>query len=317
MVKEGLLIDFMGFVIMKSLYCNQAYLGQPRAHAIRVRQCQIYEELAKREDSAPIFQTQWPVVSEEYFEYADVLDAVSDYAQVKRERKRERPFVFVEIGAGYGHWTFTAHRALMQKMPQASFKYLMVDVVDELLPVVQRLAILNGVNMTGSHDPPLQFHAGFIGASMNKREYKSNEKASHQGYAEMWGINQNGGGKSNGRSGAISFATLLDTYRMPCELDMVDVDIQGAEYNLFASNDTIDLLTARARRLHIGLHRAPHYSQLHLAIENRFRARGWATKWYFGTITGDRRSVLTSLGPIAFGDGVLSLVNPRTSCQDL
>jgi hypothetical protein len=75
-------------------------------------------------DDAPILQTQWPVVSEEYFEYADVLDAVTEYTQLNEKQGGNRPFAFVEIGAGYGHWTFAAHRALMQKAPEASYRYL-------------------------------------------------------------------------------------------------------------------------------------------------------------------------------------------------
>eukprot|EP00444_Apocalathium_aciculiferum_P060883 CAMPEP_0183594438 /NCGR_PEP_ID=MMETSP0371-20130417/171677_1 /TAXON_ID=268820 /ORGANISM="Peridinium aciculiferum, Strain PAER-2" /LENGTH=109 /DNA_ID=CAMNT_0025806151 /DNA_START=1 /DNA_END=327 /DNA_ORIENTATION=+ len=109
MVTDGLMVDFMGMVIPKLLFCNEAYMGQTMAHALRVRQCNIYDKVAAIQPT-PKIQLRWPVISEEYFEYADVLDAVSAYGEEVAGKSGGRKFVFVEIGAGYGHWTFTAHR---------------------------------------------------------------------------------------------------------------------------------------------------------------------------------------------------------------
>jgi hypothetical protein len=56
------LVDFLGFTIPRALYCNQAYMHQTEAHALRVRQC------GHLVPSASItVQTAWPVISEEYF----------------------------------------------------------------------------------------------------------------------------------------------------------------------------------------------------------------------------------------------------------
>ena len=63
-----------------------------------------------------------------------------------------RPFTFVELGCGYGHWTFAAHKALEQissagGVPPSALrhKYLLVDVVPSLKHEVEKIAELNGV----------------------------------------------------------------------------------------------------------------------------------------------------------------------------
>jgi hypothetical protein len=346
------LVDFMGFVIPYKMYCNPAYLGQPVGHAIRARQCEIHDKLsgevshvagkrgrnAEKEmiplvekskrtesegDDAPILQTQWPVVSEEYFEYADVLDAVTEYTQLNEKQGGNRPFAFVEIGAGYGHWTFAAHRALMQKCSGASYKYLLVDVAHALIPWVKELATLNEVKMTDDRDSGLYFHIGFVGTSFDRAKDLAAAKENEAAYTRKWGL------KSRGKhepSPPVFLKDLLAAYDMPCVLDMVDVDIQKAEYDLFADDKTVDILTARARRLHIGTHSSDY--QKNKAIEEKFTARGWTTKWFFLGVCCDGRDWLdtfgrgkgkrythfpkTPLGQVSFNDGVLSLLNPNS-----
>ena len=100
---------------------------------------------------------------------------------------------------------------------------------------------------------------------------------------------------------------------MPCELDLVDVDIQGSEYNLFTDNETLDLLTARAHRLHIGTHN--HEEAPNREIEKRFNDRGWITQWFFVGLKKKNKYgwfiAQTDFGQVQFADGVLSLANPN------
>jgi len=56
------IVDFLGFNISRALYCNDAYMPQIKAHALRVRQC---GHLGPKTSAA--VQTAWPVISEEYF----------------------------------------------------------------------------------------------------------------------------------------------------------------------------------------------------------------------------------------------------------
>lgn len=93
----------------------------------------------------------------EYWEYADVLASVRDYDSETAARQAARrpdsahgssspprrratrpvprPFAFVELGCGYGHWAFAAWAALKRRRGGgAAHRLLLVDVVDTLRP---------------------------------------------------------------------------------------------------------------------------------------------------------------------------------------
>jgi len=237
---------------------------------------------------------RWPVISEEYFEYADVLDAVSAYVEdVAGKSGGVRKFVFVEIGAGYGHWTFTAHRALLQKVAQAEYKYVMVDVLGDLRGEIMNLARLNGVTSAPGPESPMHFHCGYVGA-----QGKSFEKNQQSDYFRLWGLQ---GHKNSTPSAPISIQELLEIYEVPCAIDMVDIDIQTSEYVLFSSPAVIELLTSRVRRVHIGTH-----GQNDTLIRDVFSTHGWTKTWDFPA-----QGIETKFGPVEFGDGVLSFVNQK------
>ena len=312
----GHLIDFMGLVVPNSTYCNRAYLSQVDAHALRVRQCRLR---ATQNDGA-LLQTRWPVVSEEYFEYIDVLESVLQYATDGSAARR--PYAFVELGSGYGHWTFTAYRALVQQLGASHSphpRFLLVDVLDSLEGTIQKMAQLNGVLRPAQ---TMRFHAGYVSGHDSASRLGANESSSAmlnaQVYGDAWGT-----GPPRNASSAVSTASLhelLTRYRMPHCLDMVDIDIQGSEYRrangglgLFGRQNesafgTIELLTRTTRRVHIGLH--GNRKQDHALIDI-FVRHGWRVRHHFETwanLRGTPRNN-TPFGPVAFGDGVLSVVN--------
>ena len=92
-------------------------------------------------------------------------------------------------------------------------------------------------------------------------------------------------------------------------------------HGIFYGNKTLQLLTSRARRVHIGVHnfgyrlgeaRGPLPSGFGWDqsavddIDARFVAFGWARVWAFPT-----GRVPTPYGDVSFGDGVLSYLNPQ------
>ena len=75
------------------------------------------------------------------------------------------------------------------------------------------------------------------------------------------------------------------------------------------NKETVDLLTERAHRLHIGTHQ--HQESWNRPIEKKFKDRGWTTQWfYYGprNRTNDKIES-TDFGPVQFNDGVVSMVN--------
>lgn len=286
--KEGILIDFLGMTIPWRLFCNDAYNFQRESHAIRTRQCALFSQIQYKGDGH--LQFSWPVVAEEYFEYIDVLSAV-------REFPGGRPFAFVELGCGYGHWTFSAHRALMQKHADARYRYVLVDILDSLAKAIRYMARLNDVR-------DYHYHVGYMSPNhtmtpaMLKR---ANENLAS--YGQDWGV----GPPVNITAGLqpVTLAELFASYKLPRIIDMVDLDIQRAEYAVLDDN-TVDLLTARVKRVHIGTHLA-NTAELTPPIVHRFIQRGWRVVWNFDH--GHR--VPTPYGHVKFGDGVLSFQNTR------
>ena len=111
----------------------------------------------------------------------------------------------------------------------------------------------------------------------------------------------------------VTLRELLSRQKMPECIDMVDIDIQGNEYpmwkgtpGLFRGNSTIELLTLRAKRVHIGTHSFSIYDNN--ALRSLFTSRGWKVVWDFGKCKACRaRGMLkTPMGTVMFGDGVLA-----------
>eukprot|EP00927_Polykrikos_kofoidii_P023907 TRINITY_DN21859_c0_g1_i1.p1 TRINITY_DN21859_c0_g1~~TRINITY_DN21859_c0_g1_i1.p1 ORF type:complete len:283 (+),score=52.94 TRINITY_DN21859_c0_g1_i1:26-850(+) len=256
----------------------------------------------------------WELANEEYFEYVATLQSVLDYVA----EDAPRPFALMEVGAGYGHWTLAAHRALQQlagrkrKDINVEYCYILADVVDTE-QTIRRLATLNGIEADGPHGW-LRFFRGLVTPSgvFGSGHADSAVFAADQVsiYAESWAKRLNT--SSHPRQQALSLRALL--HAAPCPLDMVDIDIQGGEYALL-TNDSIELLGRRARRLHVGLH-AHHPWGRHgnarededKALLHRFQLHGgWRVAWYWpGRF---QYPTLTDWGPVLFADGVLSLVN--------
>ena len=271
-----------------------------------------------------LVQLGWPVVSEEYFEYVDMLSAVLDYSLSIRtssssrtgssvratESTGGRPFSFIELGAGYGHWSLSASAALEQLLPGAPRHLLLVDVVSSLEPTVRRLGRLNALPADA-----LNWHAGFVTSTseLSKAE-RAAAKANSRIYEDVWLTAPNraravgNATKPTAEPMALTLSQLFRQHGVPCIVDMVDIDIQGGEYDRGTSgllnSRTVGLLTRRARRVHIGLHGGEPDDA---ALKRTFAAHGWREVWYFPR--GYSNS--TPWGGVWFADGVLSFVNDQ------
>ena len=92
-------------------------------------------------------------------------------------------------------------------------------------------------------------------------------------------------------------AVLADLDRV----DLVDMDVQGEEYNVVAA--AIRDITAKVRRLHIGTHGHD--------IEGELRRLLLAFKWKCVTDYPCSTVSSTPWGSISFDDGVQSWINPE------
>jgi hypothetical protein len=85
-------------------------------------------------------------------------------------------------------------------------------------------------------------------------------------------------------------------------IDIIDMDIQGAEANIVEAD--IDALSARVRRLYIGTHSNEVERRLSICL----RDAGWRAVWMYPCST---KTGATEFGLIDFGDGVQYWTNPR------
>ncbi|CAE8599965.1 unnamed protein product [Polarella glacialis] len=313
--QEVLVRDFLGFLCPRDLYCghDSAHRSYGEAYAIRTRVCDSFLQLQDLH-SDYYLSFRWPVVSEEYFEYAAVLSSVVEYLDAFEEEKLRgstpRPFAFVELGAGYGHWSFAAHLALRrvaahrQLLDLPRHRYLLVDAVDASM-AAHELARLNEVETNGP-EGFLNFHQGFVTSSGHFDLSASRAYAAWivRSFSAAWG-----GSSASAAVEAVSLQAVLVMYDMPCVIDMLDVDIQGGEYHLFSTNETMSLLKQRVRRIHIGLH--SQSAHRNLVLKARFRRWGWGVKWLWHSNLQDRMLRETPWGPVVFADGVLTVVNSR------
>jgi FkbM family methyltransferase len=97
---------------------------------------------------------------------------------------------------------------------------------------------------------------------------------------------------------AMTVADILETVD---RVDLIDMDIQGAEGGVIASS--VGVLCQKVRRLHIGTHSAEVEAQIRAALSGA----GWRPRWDFPC----RSEVRTPYGRVSFEDGVQAWHNPR------
>ena len=272
------------------------------------------------EDSAYQAKTLRPTVAdgEEYFEWLDVLAAV---------RSAEDSFTMIELGAGYAARSVNANAAL-NHLNQIPRRFVVVEGQDQHFAWAQEHFRTNGidpddhwfvnalVNATGK--PELFVHAPgrYSNMILNNNgitEILDNVERLDQSHAVLSSIVCNGdiGTRIDipdshydnvplevGYVSAITLNTILQPLDF---VDYLDVDIQYAERSVIPAS--MDLLSARVKRIHVGTH-AP---DIHDALENLFRQAGWRIVFSFEP----QIQHVTPWGSFITSDGILTAVNPR------
>jgi len=229
-----------------------------------------------------------PSVSEEYFEWIDLIESVLE---------ADDDFTMIELGAGWGRWLVNSW-SILKQLGKNDVKLLLV-----------------GVEAEPTHFEWLKEH--FADNGLDARQHRLIQAAVAAedgvanfmiGHADTW-YGQAIVGSTNVRLpnwpeasvkevSTVSLGTALGDISF---VDLIDMDIQGAEAEVVeVSRDIID---QRVKRVHIGTHGED--------IEARLRAvftwMGWRCVYDFPH-GGD---TITPFGVVNFGDGVQSWINPR------
>jgi FkbM family methyltransferase len=219
-----------------------------------------------------------PSRDEEWFEWHTLLTAVSEALGVFRMAK---------LGAGYGRWAVAGGIAARRIGLQSD----LICVEAEPTHAV----------MLRQHLPDNDLAGTVIEAAVCARDGEAEFTVGRP--AEWWGqyLVALGPAVERGtevsRVRTVSLATVLESRH---NLDLLDMDIQGAEADVIESS--LPLLRQKVRRLHIGTHSPEVEARIRVAM----RSIDFRPVWDFPPA----RTVETPIGRLAFEDGVQVWVRP-------
>ncbi|MDB5311012.1 MAG: methyltransferase FkbM family [Gemmataceae bacterium] len=242
-----------------------------------------------------IVSPSYPDFDEEYFEWIDLLEAVTE--------ARDH-FTMIELGAGWGRWLANGVAAARQygnipyqvigvEAEPNHFEWLKQHLDSNDVDPARRKLIEAAVSR---HDGTECFLVGdaqkWYGQSIISPSFRSRlagvvSKALGYSTNAMWK-----------KVKAISLATLLDPLD---SVDLIDLDVQGSELAVLTA--VPDQLAKKVKRLHIGT----HTQKIEVGLVNFLTPIGFEIRnnYAFGS------EAETPYGKIKFQDGVQTWVNPR------
>jgi FkbM family methyltransferase len=227
-----------------------------------------------------VIKTCYPPIDEEYFEWLVLLESIIDC---------EDKFTMMELGAGYGRWVvrgaFAAkkyknvpyHLVALEAEP-SHYQMLLEHFKDNDISVDKHDLLEAAVS---EEDGEVDFIIGNAQTWYGQSIKKSNDENA-----------------TSVKVRAISLTSLLKNYTT---IDLIDMDIQGSEFDIIGSCNP-DLLNQKVKRIHIGT----HGREIEINLRAHFSNLGWRNVFDFPC----NAVVDTDLGRIGFQDGVQSWKNP-------
>lgn len=278
--ERGFTLDFLGAYTNASWFCDKTNGAYRLHYPSRENLCHLSEQW---EDSA-IIQTEYPIIDEEYFEYIDVLDSV---IQAKAN------FTMIEVGAGYGHWSVTAFKALSylrrrHKVDVMDWHFIAIEPEPFHFSWTQKHFRRNGIDKSKSTFLNCGLGEDGTWGYMTKNSpyrYGAAIHATEKANAYKFRL--------------ISLNTVLSSLD---HCDLLDVDIQGAEARELSR--AIDIIDNKVYKIHVGTHGAG----AHKNVFDLFDGRGWIN---VNDIPRSPSYQHQLYGGIKMLDGVQTWINPK------
>jgi hypothetical protein len=297
-VPAGYVVDFLGILTDGSFLRTNTgpFLGGPVSTAL---------------PTVPTYGDRW-------FEVADWL--ASAYEAKDR-------YVAVSLGAAYGTQLVGAWKVLQAINPLPS-RLVAVEPVAENCAWIRSHMATNGIKpddhwiiqaAMGNDNEPILFPVAEPGVSGNNCVATNSAQVrricidtlQRDGECEhvlesiflynSTGIVRDVGGGFSGEVKFVSAITLQDVLGPLDRVDLLEVDIQESEVNVFPPYMT--LVSRKVRRVHVGT----HGRQAHNLIRGAFSKAGWEIIFDYSPDTHH----LTERGPLALSDGVFTARNPQ------
>lgn len=225
-----------------------------------------------------------PFRGEEYFEWIDLLESIA----AAKER-----FTMVELGAGFGRWIVSA-TAVIRLHRDIPFYLVGVEAEDRHFEMMRRHFLDNGLNpdehrlikaAVAEKSGSTYFIAGDSEDWWGQAIVPKDAKFVDHPDAETIAVP------------CLSIEAILESIEL---VDLIDMDVQGAEAD--AVRGSREALCAKVKRIHIGT----HSTAIEWDLARLFSGMGWVCANNFPC----GRTVQTHYGPISFGDGVQTWINP-------
>jgi FkbM family methyltransferase len=227
-----------------------------------------------------------PPLDEEYFEWIALLTAIS--------RARGR-FCMAELGAGWGRWMASA--AILCRQKNIPFSLIGVEAEPSHFEWMKMVLRDNDIDPDDHHLVQCAV-AGADGDAIltgpdtprtvwGHRTVRPDEVASFEtlpGYM-FWTVR------------GCSLKTVFAGHE---RIDLIDLDVQGVEYDILAS--AFETLNAKVGAVHIGT----HSKTVEKSLTKVFRRN----RWYNACSYPSHSEVNTLFGHVTFVDGVQTWVNP-------
>jgi FkbM family methyltransferase len=294
-VPKGYSVDFLGIRYSDSMVSSGPFPGE-------------FREVGPIDR---VVQATYPSFDEEYFEWIDLMEAAV--------RAKGR-FTMIELGAGFGRWLVRGAFAvrLLNSLPcvligieaePQHYRWMLRHFADNGISPSKHLLVNAAVSDTNGD---VWFMVGKSESWYGQRIALPYEVGRRPGGAmrrlvELVTFSQKRTtvpgttGESSydlERVRSVTLNGLLDPLDV---VDLVDLDVQGAELQVLSSAS--EQMSAKVKRVHIGT----HGSDLETGLRNLFKGLGWKNVFDYSCSHAHD----TEYGAIKFIDGVQSWMNPR------
>jgi hypothetical protein len=253
---------------------------------------------------------------EGWFEVADWL------ASAHKARGR---YVAISLGASFGRQLVGAWKAVRALNPLPTL-LVAVEPVPENCAWIRSHMVTNGVDpddhwiiqaAIAADNEPVLFPVGAPGSGRNscveinaepfrqtamdllRRDGACERVLENILLHNSTGIVRDLGFGLSGEIRFVSAVTLRDVLAPIERVDLLEVDIQRSESEIFSP--AMDLVSRKVRRVHIGT----HGSDVHEMLRALFARAGWEIVFNYGP-----GKHVTPRGPLELGDGILTARNP-------
>lgn len=284
---EGRIPEFVGVHTNASYDCEATEVFR-LYHQCRAAMCDEYERrrllaAVPRVATEPFLQLgNFPIVDEEYFEFAWTLATAHDAAT------RGSPYVFIELGARYGTWVARAGAAYRRFSPNGKLSLLAVEGNCPWFQKMEEHIACNGLASVA--DPPTS--TLLVLGYAAPRSFNKVVLADPTTYT---------------MPRAISLLDVLPAYP---HVDIIDFDIQGFEFMTVSETGVLPLLAAKVGFLHFGTHSTDIERNLLSTLQ---ATKQWCVVYFFAGAHTKKLNrghrCKTPFGSSVFNDGVLGMAN--------